>query len=270
MSHLPSAVDALIWKLAESDDMAAHADFVSQYPELKDELSRRAALVQRLRSYPRVQSRLPRFTPTAEPTTPPTQRWLVPAAATLVLGGLAFATFAVVNYVRSSQAPEPAVQSPSPAPSAPRTTAPQSGRASVPQTSVPSGQTPPVNAAPAQESTRWDTPVTLEAKDATLSAVVLAIASGAHVSIKLAPGMPNPTVSLTVSRKRAGTVLEELGKKYGFGVLYETDSHAVLIPLSPIPGDATPAPDNSGKRAEDQRSRAGGDTLPAAPKPTNP
>lgn len=271
MSQIPSAVDAMIWKLAETDDVAAQADFVSQYPELKDELSRRAALVRRLKDYPRHQPRLPRFTPNAAPVvTAGHPRWLVPAAVAVVLGGLAFATYAGVTYVRSTQAPDVTA----PAAPAPVTEPHAKHPDRISHMAQPGGvapstpQTPPVNNAQPTYATRWDTPVSFEAKDATLAAVVLAISSGAHVSIKLAPGMPNPKVTLSATKQRAGSVLEELGKKYGFGVLYETDKYAVLIPLTP---DSAPAPGQKEETPQNPsgvslRVRTPGDqTLPAAP-----
>jgi hypothetical protein len=266
MTSLPPNVDAMIWKLAESEDIAAHADFVSQYPELKDELSRRVALVNRLRNYPHVQSRLPRFNPSPEPVSV-TPKWVWPVAALVVMSGLAFAVTAGVTYFRSTQAPDPApVTRPESHPVGMKHWSQSQSAGNWP---VNASTAPPQNSA--SEGTRWDTPITMEAKGATLSAVVLAVASGAHVTIKVSEGVPNPTIDLNVTRQRAGSVLEDLGRKYGFGVLYETDKYAVLIPLAPenrtpnelptmsVQSDPTPKP-----RLEKKSSSP--PSLPPAPK----
>lgn len=242
MTQPPSAIDQMIWQLAESGDMVGYAEFVSQYPEFKDELEHRAALVQRLRTLKPSRPTLPQFVPSTDLSAVSGQpKWVVPVAAAIVLAGVAYASFAGWRFlqqgnpapiveparppVQGAAVPRSATATERPAP----TPNPREGENIQPGIR-PRLQAKMVEDPPAAPPSRWDTRVTVVGKRSTLATVVLSVASGAHVVVELAPGMLDPVIDVEYHDQPAGEVLQDLGRVFGFSVAFETDRKAILIP----------------------------------------
>ena len=293
MSTVPATVDKMIWQLADTDDIAAHADFVSQYPEFKDELERRSALVRRLRDFPKPGNSIPRFVPSPDlPVNTSAPKWPLLVAATVVLGGLAFATYAGVTFARSRQ---PEIETQGKGDREPiryqvpigkadsRVSGPGFGHFMSPSKigegdNLPAQTTPQnqAQAAPPDDFARWHKHVSITANKASLANVILGIASQAHVTIEIAKGMPDPKVNVEYHDQTAKDILEDLGRVFGFSVSIETDKRALLIPAvdpnapkSAPAGQATLSPDapanNPVIQLSEPSKKGSGQLPPASP-----
>lgn len=243
---IPSGMDDLLWRLAESADIKEKAEFVSKHPEYIDELERRSKLLARFRESTPNSGARRRFVPSKEVA--PVQvmpNWLIAGVATAVLGSVVFAAASFVRWQTAQTPPTTQLEKPSIDLSTPKVNSPEvqyradaskqptapdgtSNQATIrPPGSEPTAPQDSIQPAP---RSRWDSRITLQAENTTLTNAVLAIAAQANVTIEIAPGTPDPDIAVSYSNQSAKAVLDDLGKALGFTVMVQSDHKALLIP----------------------------------------
>ncbi len=250
MSKYPEEIDELMWMLAESDDDAAIEEFGSRYPNYRGELAQRMQMVRGLRgSRPKAEPvvhKVKRFTPsTPETKVGGPSRWTMSAAAVFVLASLCFATYAVTNYYNQSNRKPEIVVNNLPPDSAPPD--------QVTESNLPGGQpeTQPNKGLGNQESITpetyvepFDRPVTLVAARISLANALNLIAQQIGVTLTSAPGMPDVEIAADYRNMTARSVLEDLGKNFGFTPMIQSPREALLIPSTDPAGGDSPRPPN--------------------------
>ncbi len=233
MSHIPHALDEMMWLIAEQRDAASIEAFTNRYPDLRGELLRRVNMVYDLRSMKPESQALPPFRPRVEsgagrlPFRP-----MVFAA--IALSALAFGSyFGTKSWLQGQQASAQQTNS----------STPVQGRFE-PQPDV----TVPTNPDPAPEYRPQPQPaeskpdpgsVTLNIKSAPLSLVLQQIAQSTGWQIEIAPGTPDPTISAFYSREPVMEVLRAIGAEAGFTPMEQEPKHVLIIPATE-PGRVTP------------------------------
>lgn len=218
-----------MWTVAESGDVLAADDFERRFPEWKMELESRIAMVRNLRHAKPVATpatpEIPKFIPRQQPTSTP-QRfgWVIALSATAVV---AFGTFLVVSLTP----PEPAAKPPAAIVNPNRTTPePDFEIPADPQISNPSispeAQKPP----PEQPIMPWELRHDLSVNDAHLTDVLSLIGDVTKVTIEVAPGMPDPVITVDFSQKTGLEMLTELGRQHGFTPLDQGRGSFLIVP----------------------------------------
>lgn len=241
--HIPTDLDKLMWTIAESGDMEAADDFERRFPQFRRDLAIRLGMVRSLRrSKPSSMTSdkgLPKFVPN-ETATVPTRRPMWPVAA---LASLAFVVFA--SYVVIANLPKPEASAP---PSRSSTIHPgkqlpttesgtkgsdggdtQNGNESdtgVKATPNKNETTPPIVEMP------WDKPQAVSIQGAPLVDVLKLIADTCHLSIELAPDMPNPPVSVNYVGRTGMQMLQDLGRQYKFTPLDQGKGQVLIVPAT--------------------------------------
>lgn len=227
MKRIAPDIDQLMWTLAEARDMDAVAEFEKRFPELRLELAKRVALVGGLRGARFEEGRpAPRF----QPSSPPASIWgkpLVLAGAFAGLLVLAWGGYAGTRALLASRASAPPpVEAPTDTfePSVEKRQDPAPVAVAPPQ--APATAVPPPQSVPA-----YLQPLSIRIEDAPLHTVLSAIASQSGLSLEIAPGMPNFTVSVAYDHEPGVRMLQDLGRRYGFSVLGQGGSRVLLVPV---------------------------------------
>lgn len=233
MKRIPADLDQLMWTIAESADVVAADDFERRFPEWKSELESRMAMVRGLRhARPPVVDKspvIPKFVPRS-PAAPAPRRvgWVVALSATAVV---AFGSFLWVSLNPPPVAPapqgNPPIHSGAPMSVSPDVAVPDDPQAA--QSTAPSGQqTPP----PPTERVvmPWEHRHDLSIVDANLVDVLNLIGDITKLKIEIAPGMPNPVVSVSYTQRTGMEMLVELGREYGFTPLEQSKGSVLIVP----------------------------------------
>lgn len=230
---LPPAIDAAMWELAESDDQSALDAFASRYPEHKAELTQRIRMVRGLRGFKPSKTVKDKFVPAGDPLPmPTTNRWAVPLAATLLVGSLVFATVSATRWL-DGQSHKDAVVRPTPPKSASPDKpvvlrGPGDNPAQRNDQPIDSHTDAPVK--PDVPKTPWDNPVTLKSDRTNLEEALRAIAMQAGVSLEFAPNMPDIEIEADYRSQPAKLVMQDMGRNFGFSILVQTESTALVVP----------------------------------------
>lgn len=245
---LEPEIEELIWELAENpDDIESHNEFVRRYPQHREALAERVAMVKELRQSKPEEAPEEIFVPSpGKPRVEP-NRFAIAAATTIFTACLGFAIFGAVQlykakqndrlvFVESSAGADAAVSAPATEDAA---------------SSEMADMAAPPSAAPAD---RFKQQVNINASSAPLSTVLDMVARQAGVRIDSGNNFPNPTVNANYTNASALSVLQDLGRNFGFQVIVQTSSDALLIANSaydpnavrrtssggqPIPGGGT-------------------------------
>lgn len=228
---VPPAIDAVMWELAESADTAAQDAFVARYPEYQAELAQRVRMVRGLKGLKPAAKTKERFVPVSDPLPmPTTNRWMLPVAATLVLGSLVFATVSITRWLDGQNHQKGAVTVTVP----PLQRAPdKEDRPDVPPAQVVPKNVNPSNGQPTQPAkpqTAWDVLVTLDSDRTTLAAALQQVAAQAGISLEYGPGLPDIDIEARYQGQPARLVMQDLGKNFGFTVLQQTQNTGLVIP----------------------------------------
>lgn len=257
-----------MWSVAESGNPIAAEDFQRRFPDLGHELSRRMLLVKELRGakalYAAPALRPPFFPKPATPAAPwfkpalSNGSWVKTAAAIAVCAiGLAAFAFAALYSARLTTPPSNTPVSGAAMPNCPV----KPGRnpkivqsRSLPGPSGPTVRSPiPVTAdqvrkqinatgtadhMPFYGQTGGDDggkdsatrPEHVQLRQVPLKAAIGAIEGQCAVQIETAPDLPNPTIDADYENQSAIEILQDLGQKYGFGVVQEGDARFLLVP----------------------------------------
>lgn len=235
---VPADIDQLMWLLAESEDEAAAQEFIKRFKEFEIEFLRRRATVRGLKMAKPGASdstkKVPVFTPRPVTDTPRLARPLAFGLASLGLAAFAFGSYAVVSRMLSRPGPEPkpAVSQNNP-PLAPQNSPsvnddPNSvpkGNSTTAESELPKGMERPIRE---ENEDRSDYSVVLE--EAPLDAALQAIAGQVGITVELAPGLPNPNVSVQFEGMTPRQMLEKLGRENGFTALYQGKGHWLIVP----------------------------------------
>jgi hypothetical protein len=218
-----------MWTVAETGDVLAADDFERRFPEWKTELESRIAMVRGLRDAKPVATvaapEIPKFVPRQKPAAPP-QRfgWVIALSATAVV---AFGTFLVVSLTPPEPVAKPpaAVVNPTRTNPDPAFSVPEDPQISNPSIS-PEAQTPP----PLQPIMPWEMRHDLSVNDAHLTDVLSLIGDVTKVTIEVAPGMPDPVISVDFEQKTGLEMLTELGRQHGFTPLDQGRGSFLIVP----------------------------------------
>ncbi len=235
MSRIPSSIDELMWLVADQDSPDAIDSFIRRYPEYRREMTRRAMAVKDLRrSKPSlVGDSIPRFVK-RNPRPMFSQRQMAMAMSVGVLA-IAFTSYALVRGFSPSATPvtQPAVggtrgvQLPTPAGPV------DSGGPKVSGQEVPGSANPAVvSPTPAPTDPRYSKPITIKLERAKLVDALSLICASAGLVAEIAPGMPDIEVVADYSGMPAMGVLQDMAKTYGFSVLDEGNGQVLIIPAT--------------------------------------
>jgi hypothetical protein len=260
MSNITPDLDRLLWQIAESKDPHAVSRFEAANPHLQGELASRMALVDGLRSMKPLAGAgsIPVFKPT-------TLAPLIPAS--WIAGGvIGAAMLGTVSYFGTKALTAPVTPPPTMASrvEAPRDTQPATPLRSTQPPPVVVQDLPPIlhdqnveepvepEGGPTVDldrDARFDGKAQSEARytfhlaSAPLKSVLNAVAMQSGLKLEIAPGMPNPTVTVNVEGQSGMDVLRRLGDEFGF-TPFEQGRRTVLIipaedggrPTDPAPG----------------------------------
>ncbi len=248
-------IDELMWTVANSGDFNAIENFRKQYPELHDELSKRALLVRDLKKakcLPLANPARPAFAPRAHVRNNGTSA----VVATLLISTVAVigivalmrnssgigrenkpavakgTQFHIENAVGIAQPRDfPIVESPSLPPPHPEAVPPADsstgpvgiyeGNPVTKPLPLPSGESHPISKTPH-----------VSLRQVPLATVITALASAYKLNLKPSPGLANPTIDFDEQGENGVELLKSLGQKYGFGILDEGKEGIMLLPLA--------------------------------------
>ncbi len=235
MRKFSPEIDDLMWTVAESGDPAAVDEFCVRHPESADEARKRFTMVANLKgSRPKSARRSSpeRFMPSARQVGPGVPRWGYVAATALVLAGIVVATVGTVRYLdtKAKLAGQEGSGGTMQGFEQPTVIVPAGGQPT--QQDRPGGQpTAETGGAPAPEVVLpFDRLVTIVSKNASLSACLNDIALQAGIKLESAPGMPELNIELDYRETPAIAVLQDMGRVFGFSVMRQDASTALLIP----------------------------------------
>lgn len=236
MKKVAPDIDQLMWTLAEARDMPAIAEFEQRFPDLRLELAQRVAMVGGLRGARFEEGRpAPRF----QPSRPPAPLWSKPLllaggfAVLLVFAWGAYSGTRVLLASRTGVVPAAAIQHVG----VQEPVAPEPDPAALPVTPNPV----PGAVAAAPHTPPYLVRISIRIEDAPLHTVLAAIASQSGLSLEIAPGMPNFTVSAAYNDQVGVQMLQDLGRRYGFSVLGQGENRVLLVPA--VDATAQPKPE---------------------------
>jgi hypothetical protein len=235
LSRIAPEIDELMWTIAQQRDPQAIDEFGQRFPELRQELGKRLALTNSLKTAS-VATRphsIPRFTPRQAP--PPW--WTKPTA--LALAGAVLVVLAMGSYSLSrawSQPVTKVVPGESAPVQKPIEDATPDGRGEPmykqddPQ---PEGRTPtpkPADVPPYMQ------PKSLDVQSARLPAVLAMIEAACGLDIDM-PDMPADLADLDVEARYENmnglAMLADMGSKYGFTAFHQGGNKVLIVPARP-------------------------------------
>jgi hypothetical protein len=233
MKKIAPDIDRLMWTIAEESDLQAAEEFEKRFPELKLELAKRFALVRNLKvsRAPQANSgEIPRFTPRPAPATYPLLRPAWAAGLALLLVLVAFGSYQLTAGYMRNRPPEVV-----PIPAAPRAEG-QPAPDTVNPRDVLRGNAPQVrqdrqyDPPPAPVTPTYMRPTTVALEDVGLHTALIAIADQTGMSLDIAPGTPNPSITISYTGVSGFAMIEDMGKQYGFTALHQGENRFLIIP----------------------------------------
>ena len=229
---IPKEIDELMWTIADGTDQSAIEEFGDRYPALREELLKRIRTIKALKSG----NRLPRSVPV--PTFQNTQvrpanwRLVWSSFAVAVLGLIAFGAYRVstrsipipdvapVN-VAPARLPEAHVAMNAPVDQRRLNVTPNNGN----ETTV-----PPANNQPITNQNIVGSKRSISLNSIPLHVAILLVADQDHLSVTLAPGLPNPTVKVEFQNMAPMDMMKELGQQYAFSTVLDGAHSIIIIP----------------------------------------
>lgn len=230
---IPREVDDLMWAIAEGTDSDAIEAFGDRYPALREELLKRIRTVNALKAGNRP------IKAVSVPTFKNTK--VQPANKNLVWVTFGFAVLAMFSFgifrLNSNHAPLPSVQSVNLAPvKLPEANIPKAPEVipTQPQQNNPNGEARPYipqneQNQPASEPISGG-PKTLKLEATALQSAILMIGEAGHYTINIAPGMPNPPVTVNFVDMEPLAMLKELGEQYAFTAVVDGPRSFLILP----------------------------------------
>ena len=202
MEKIPSHIDELLWRVAETNDSDLTADFLRRYPTMGSQLATRHAMVGAIREARPVPPIATKFVPSPA-AAPRRNLWLAPIAAGLLIG-IAIASYQIAKY--NQLAPSGPEKKATVVPQSPVPT-PRDGRVITPTPTPNSNYDPGTQPRP-EEPVNDDGLVVLRT-DTTLFAALGAIRQKG-VLIEIMPGLEDMPLTLTANREDGSVALEPL------------------------------------------------------------
>jgi len=201
--RLPTHIDELLWRVAESRDADLTADFLRRYLAMTAQLATREAMVDSLKGARPVPPIPTRFVATSAAATRRPRYWLAPVAVGLLVG-IAVASYQIAKFSQGPTQPEkPTVVAPeSPVPT------PSDGRAITPNPRPNTNYDPGTVARP-DELTNDDGLVILNVNGATLFRALASI-EAKGVQLEIMPGVEDMPLTLTANRDDGIIALEPM------------------------------------------------------------
>ncbi len=239
MNKIPVEIDQLMWEIAESQSQDTIEEFVRRFPDFRHELTKRLNMVQSLRG----------ARPTGAVPAAPAFRVAAPAAgASWATVAAAFGLVAVGfgSYWAALQAMTPGSAEPAsierPMRASDRDAMSDRQRTYQQEAIVEEGapSTPPKSeAAPGAASSGdgeaisvFHRPINLAIDDAPLLDVLQMVSDASKLKLTIGPMMPNPKVSVAYHQQSALSVLDDLGRQYGFAVFEQEAGRVLIVPDS--------------------------------------
>jgi hypothetical protein len=235
-----------MWSVAESKDPNAILEFQDRFPQYRLELMKRVNALSDLRKAKGGQKGVtPEFRPR-----PPAQGASRPARfAFFAFGGFLLAGIAAASFFAVSLALRG-----NPSAAAPYAT--RLGDASLqssskpsidPVTPTPIPVVPNVGGEPASLPTADSKPMSLHIERAQLSTVLNALADQAQWQLTIAPGTPDPEIHVDYDGQSATSIVEDLGKRFGFTAFDEGQHQVLVVPAVDGRGPTEVAPETDMK-----------------------
>lgn len=226
----PVEFDDLMWRLIDSEDSQAMADFRNRYPAHAAELDKRIKAVEALKAA-RPEAVAPLWQPTrSAPRAPSRALALALGFASCLALGAAF--FARMQAQDSSQKATSAAERPS------TLKVPLRERSAIPQPRQPTLETtpqiaepPPAASEPPPRAEKGMRGIVEVRRDgARLTSVIQEVAQKAGIRAIFAPGFEDITVAVAYGPTPAIDVLKDLGDNFGFTVLEQGPEEVLVIP----------------------------------------
>jgi hypothetical protein len=231
MRRIAPEIDRLMWAIAEEPEPKAAEEFAQRFPDLQGELHNRISAVKSLKgaaNQPKAAKVIPQFVPRVEKVT----RYQKPLV--LMLAGAALFGLAMASYLLTGAFLPKPVPPPGPDPNTIIRTD-VGGNPGVPsfQRDGPnpsqrtgSGGTRTEGRTPGAPEPKYD----LRLESAPLSVAIEAIASATALKVEIAPGTPDPVITIEYSQMTGMEMLKDLGKQYGFTPLEQGPSEVLIVP----------------------------------------
>ncbi len=227
---LPREIDELMWDVAERDDSETLDQFVERYPEFRSELAKRLQMVRGLRGS-RPTRPMPAFELKHSVRNLGPSRLTVAGVAVLVIGSVAFATYATVQFLGSRSEPTVTESLQDTAASIPPLKTPNTGSGQDAQV-FPKSNTLPSLPDPyfGPARTVFDSPVTIESDDMSLEEAIREIVEKAGLEVTIPPGFPDKRIRLSYIEQPAISILHDLGRAFGFTPFRQEEMHVLVVP----------------------------------------
>jgi hypothetical protein len=248
-------LDRLMWAIAEANDDRAASDFESRFPELRNELTKRIAMVRGLKvSKPHAEPvrQLPKFDlrPTPEPRISYRTGYVLACMAAAVV---AFGSYVVTGSLLRSPDPAPLPLVLQEQPVDALSGFDPSGMAPMPAPSsslgsTASGTQPP---APTLPVPRMQRPLTVRLNRVPLAVALEAVAGQVSATLEIAPGLPEIDVSLDYHGVGAIEIFKDLGRRYGF-TAFDQGGGGILIVPAVDPRESASGDPSVGRRSNEE------------------
>jgi hypothetical protein len=256
MKKIPRDIDDLMWMLSEKNDVRAQEEFSQRYPDYRGELQKRISLVKQFKSAnisKQEDEIIPRFEPRPEQMhldyRPQSARW-IPVAVSVLLVIVAYASYRITTgIVNRSEPVRYAIQEDD----LNKTNPSDRTHLSLPEPdkTTKTGITGSSNAKPNGKA------ISIKIDRAPLISVIDLIAKESGLQIELAPNMENPDIRLEYSNVSGMSILQDLGKQFGFTALSEGQNKVLLVPaVDPSKANETSTPLGMAELVEDENSPA--------------
>lgn len=242
MNRISPEMDRLMWALAEADNSTAIDEFGERYPEHRAEMTKRLRVVSgikgaKLGAKPRTD--VPKFLPPVKPAAPnPRLQWVAAGLAVLAIISVGLAV--IMRPAANGRKPIeqlPLARTGSNPPQQVVSSAPEVIRANqLPLSDNPKG--PPITSKEAPDRSTVDRenpanrPKDVQLSKVSLREAIALITDGSGLKVELAPGFPEPEISVEYTAKSTHEILEDLAAQYGFSILDEGDSQLLLVPVN--------------------------------------
>lgn len=234
---IPREIDELMWEVSELDDLETIDQFGARYPEFRNELVKRIQMVRSLRGS-RPKSATPQFVERQNVRNLGPSRLAIAMVSVIVIASMTFATYATVQYVRSTEEPTTASTGTEYVLNAPTFTDGEDRDLTPDQIEQNLSNLPPDSVLPLQEFDAFQFAVTVESVNTTLVEVINEIARVTGTEIVFAPGFEDAPIRLTYVEQPAMGVLHDLGRRFGFTPSRQGATTMLIFP----------APDTSGQQ----------------------
>ena len=231
MKRIPSEIDSLMWAIAERPDDAAIDEFGQRFPNYRQELGKRLAMVRALKGAKSAATSMPDtgWRPNRvswHRATGTRFGWVLAGAG---LAAVAFASYAGFSLLSTRQIEIP----PTPAlPSAPPAVPDRIVYRETPRPPVPPPQPAPRQAQPRPP---WEQPISVQMEGVPLEVALQAVAQKGGLRLEIAPGLSDVLIVLDYRESRPIDILRDMGPRFGFTALPQGQNEVLIVPVLPEP-----------------------------------